>query len=381
MLPASSSTATRTAVLGALLALYPLGQFLGAPVLGALSDRLGRRRVLIASLAATTALYVVVALALEAQSLALLMVACFAAGVCESNVALALSGVADLAPEAERSRLFGYVYLASSAAYVVGPLVGGKLASAEGYAAPYWAVTGLLALTLLFVVVRFAETHAPAARSRTRARVTQGLADIARVFGDRRLRVLFAANFLLYLAVFGFFRVYPMYIVDEFSLGVSRESEFVAWVAVPIVVANLGLVAWLSHRLTPRVMTIASSLFAGAFMVIIVLPSDVDALWFTLAPAALGVALCLPAAAAMISQAVSGDEQGRALGANQSVQTLAEALSGLGGGLLAAILVKLPLLACGALAAAAALTLLLAARPSNSAEQRSGHPAIQETEL
>src|SRR5262245_18830330 len=106
MLPASSSTGTRTGGLGVPLALYPLGQFLGAPVLGSLSDRLGRRRVLIASLAATTSLYIVVALALETSSLALLMIGCFAAGVCESNVALALSGVADLAPEEERSRLF-----------------------------------------------------------------------------------------------------------------------------------------------------------------------------------------------------------------------------------------------------------------------------------
>ena len=43
-----------------------------------------------------------------------------------------------------------------------------------------------------------------------------------------------------------------MYLVDHFGMGVSRESEFIAWVAVPIVVANLGLVAWLSRRLDPR---------------------------------------------------------------------------------------------------------------------------------
>jgi MFS family permease len=54
MLPASSSAATRNIVLGLLLCLYPLGQFLGAPVLGALSDRMGRRPVLLGSLAVST---------------------------------------------------------------------------------------------------------------------------------------------------------------------------------------------------------------------------------------------------------------------------------------------------------------------------------------
>src|SRR5919202_6320823 len=76
MLPATSTTSQRTIVLGVLLALYPLGRFVGSPILGALSDRFGRRPVLIASLTATAALYAAIAAALAIQSLALLMVAC-----------------------------------------------------------------------------------------------------------------------------------------------------------------------------------------------------------------------------------------------------------------------------------------------------------------
>ena len=79
MLPASSSLTQRSLVLGLLLALYPLGQFLGSPVLGALSDRHGRRPILIASLASTTILYVGIATALAVQNLPLLMATCFLA--------------------------------------------------------------------------------------------------------------------------------------------------------------------------------------------------------------------------------------------------------------------------------------------------------------
>jgi len=105
MLPAGSSRSLRSLVLGRLLALYPLGQFLGSPVLGALSpvraaadpDRFA---------CATTALYGAIAGALELQSLPLLMVACFLAGLSESNIVLAQGARADTAPRADRNRLF-----------------------------------------------------------------------------------------------------------------------------------------------------------------------------------------------------------------------------------------------------------------------------------
>ena len=72
------------------------------------------------------------------------------------------------------------------------------------------------------------------------------------MFTDRRLRLLYGVNFLLYLAIFGFFRCYPMYLVDEFRLDVSQVSEFVAWVAVPIVIANLWLTGFLARRIATR---------------------------------------------------------------------------------------------------------------------------------
>ena len=105
MLPAALSLTERSLVLGALLAVYPLGQFLGSPVLGALSDRYGRRPILIGSLAATTALYAGIAAALEVKKLLLLMLVSFLTGLSEANVVIAQGAIADGAPRSERSRL------------------------------------------------------------------------------------------------------------------------------------------------------------------------------------------------------------------------------------------------------------------------------------
>ena len=335
MLPASSSFAQRSLLLGVLLALYPLGQFLGSPPLGALSDRFGRRPVLLASLAATTALYGVIAVALDVESLPLLMIACFLAGLCEANVVIAQGAIADAAQREDRNRLFGYIYLSASLAYVVGPLGGGKLADRAlvgwfSYSTPYWAVMILLAALVVAVFAWFGETHRA---EPARAGYLDAFTNLRHVVTDRRLRPLYLVNFLLYLAIFGFFRVYPMYLVDQFKLGVGQVSEYIAYVAVPIVIANLGLVGALSRKLTPRQMVVCSALATGVLMAVIVLPHSEISLWFTLGPTALALAVCLPSCAAMLSLAADEAKQGRAMGNNQSIQVGAESISGLAGGL------------------------------------------------
>jgi len=93
-------------------------------------------------------------------------------------------------------------------------------------------------------------------------------------------------------------------------------------------------------------MVFFSSLAMGLLTAVIVLPSSQISLWFTLGPAALALAVCLPSCAAMLSLAADESEQGRAMGNNQSMQVGAEALSGIAGGALAAVFIKLPLLVC-----------------------------------
>ena len=194
--------------------------------------------------------------------------------------------------------------------------------------------------------------------------------NLTRVLTDRRLRSLYLVNFVLYLSIFGFFRVYPMYLVDEFHMGVGRVSEYVAFVAVPIVVANVWLVGALSRHARPRTMVLYSGLAMGVLMAVIVIPKSTAALWFTLGATALALAICLPSCAAMLSLAASDQEQGRAMGNNQSMQVGAESLSGLAGGALAAILIALPLLVFAGVAVAGSLLL------ANLARRRSPTPTI-----
>ena len=144
LLRADEPMSRRVILLGVLLCLYPLGQFAGSPVLGALSDRFGRKPILMISLCFTTGCYALIGIALSLRSVALLALASLLAGLAEANVVAAQSAIADVITPEDRNRFFGYIYLSASSAYIVGPLVGGKLADSDlvswfSNATPFWA--------------------------------------------------------------------------------------------------------------------------------------------------------------------------------------------------------------------------------------------------
>jgi DHA1 family tetracycline resistance protein-like MFS transporter len=121
--------------------------------------------------------------------------------------------------------------------------------------------------------------------------------------------------------------------------------------------------------------TLGAVTFAAA-SIVLVLPDSPGWLWATLPPTGLAIAIVLPATAAMISLAARADEQGQVLGNNQGLQVGAEALAGLAGGALAAIVVKLPILVwAGVALAAVALLTLTAGRHPAGAPQEEPEPA------
>jgi hypothetical protein len=173
LLPQSSSISERTLVLGALLALYPLAQFVGSPILGALSDRFGRRPVLLTSLAPEPA-----------------------AADGGLPAGRTLGGEHRDRPERDCRRHPG------------------------GPAQP--PVRLRLPQLQPRLRRRFRETHVPSAGASIG--LARAFANVGAAFAPGRLRPLFLANFTLYLAIFGFFRVYPIYLVDLSGWG-SRASR------------------------------------------------------------------------------------------------------------------------------------------------------------
>src|SRR6516165_4328068 len=137
--------------------------------MASLSDRFGRKPVLLISLCITTLCYALISTALNLVSLVPLSAALVIAGLAEANIVTAQSAIADVVPAEQRNRFFGYIYMSVSAAYIVGPLGGGKLADPDlvswfNYATPCWTVMILFPIVSAVTAIVFTETNPAAAR-------------------------------------------------------------------------------------------------------------------------------------------------------------------------------------------------------------------------
>jgi MFS family permease len=355
-LPVTASKAQRTTAVGILLAVYPLGQFFGSPVLGALSDRYGRKPILLVSLAVAVTCYAIIAFAIEQRNLILLGVACLIGGLSESNIAIAQSAVADVAGPKDRARLFAYIYTACSMGYVSGPLIGGQVVLHAGFSAPFCGVVGLLIVAMLWTLISFRETHAP---DRSRALdYRAAMMNLTAVFTDLPIRRLYLINFIFYLTIFGFFRVILIYMADKWHMLAHQSGVYYSYYSAMSLVSSLFLAGPILERFPLKKVTITSAVLAGVLMCIVIVPQSRHSLWVTAGPCCLIATFTLAGCATFLSNSVPPERQGSVMGNNQALQVGAEAVGALVGGLLAAVDVTVPLVSFGILLVVGALMLV-----------------------
>ena len=141
---------------GALIAAYAMVQFLAAPLLGALSDRFGRRPVILASVTGLGADYLLLA---YAPTLWWLFLGRLIAGATSANVAAATAYIADVTPKSDRARLFGLIGATFGAGFVLGPALGGTL-GAFNLRAPFYAAAALALINVGFGIFVLPESLA-----------------------------------------------------------------------------------------------------------------------------------------------------------------------------------------------------------------------------
>lgn len=143
--------------IGIMTALYAAMQFIFAPVLGALSDNLGRRPVLLISLAGAAINYVVMAFA---PQLWMLLLGRAIAGLTSANISVATAYITDISPENERARRFGLFNAMFGIGFIIGPVLGGILGD-YWLRLPFMAAAVLNACNLLLALYILPESHTP----------------------------------------------------------------------------------------------------------------------------------------------------------------------------------------------------------------------------
>jgi MFS family permease len=299
--------------LGFLLMVYAAAQFVCAPLWGWLSDRIGRRPVMLVTVAGTSLSLLALGLAgsLEWLFLARILGGCFAA-----NIGVASAYIADVTGEDERTRWMGMLGASFGVGFVLGPAIGGLLAP-YGYGVPMLVAAGLAALNFgqAVFVLREPPSHAQSERSAEAGRLA--------VLRDPMIRWLCLSNLLFSIAVTQLETVFAFFMMDRFSYD-AREVAFVL-VGMAVVMGGIqgGGMKALSARFSERALVFAGTLLLALAFLGIPESASVALLLAPLGLAAGGRAVVQPSLLSLVSVAADPRSRGVAMGTFQSAASLA----------------------------------------------------------
>jgi multidrug resistance protein len=346
---------------GLLFTLFSVAQFLTIPILGALSDRYGRRPVLLIGVAGEVVGYLLFG---TATSLTMLYVSRLVAGASSGNIGAAQAYIADISSPRERTRSFGLLGAAVSVGFLFGPALGGFLGQYD-LRLPAFAAAALVVVNWITILVWLPESL-PSDR-RSSSPLSSGLNPFGVLITLLRrplLRGPLAATFLCNFAFSGYLASFALYTGARFGWGPQQVAiVLVIQSILSIVIQTLG-VRRLSESLPDTtILLLGIGVNMVGFLVIAAAP-DPSLLYFLSAPLqAIGSALWRPSLASLVTKLVSGREQGLANGGSQASSALATIIGPMGAGVLFESLGPAsPFLAGAGLFALGAVTIVVAVR-------------------
>jgi DHA1 family tetracycline resistance protein-like MFS transporter len=357
------------ALITPILGVYSLCQLIAAPLWGRLSDRYGRRPILMSSLAGACVSYVLLGLAHNVQGL---VVARALAGFMAGNIAAAFAYASDISTPAERAKSMGMVGAAIGIGFMLGPAIGGLLAGDDVRTANFVrpaalsAALSLLAIGLVFFVLR--ESHAQERRAGPGAARRAG--PVALLRSHPALRSIAAASFLVTCSQAIFESIFAIWALRKFGFGPRTVGLVLFSLAIIAVAVQGGLVRVLVPLFGETRLAIYGVGFYVAGLIIVAMAGALPLTLLGLSCCGIGGGAFIPCASALASKQAKARERGAVMGTYQVGASLARALVPLvSGAIYAGLGPSAPFFAGAAVTAPAAWLVWRAsrARPASSA--------------
>ncbi len=307
-----------------LFAVYSLMSMLAAPVWGRLSDRVGRRPVLMASMAAAALAYFWLGFATQ---LWMVFAARAFAGICAGNIAAAQAYIADVTPPEKRARGMGMIGAAFGLGFIIGPVIGGVVAGSDLKTAdlqtPGLIAAGLSATALLGVVFLLQESLSTAARGReTRGR----FAALRAAIGQPILGRLLAVFFLVILAFSGMETTFAWWAIDQFGWGPRPIGFVFFYVGLLSATMQGGLIGPLTRRFGEERLMLGGLVLIALGLLVLPFAREIPMLVVAVTLLAVGMGAMQPTLNSLISRRAPPERQGEVLGVAQSVGALSRVL-------------------------------------------------------
>jgi len=354
--------------IGVLSAVYPVMQFIAAPTLGSLSDRYGRKPILLVSQIGTLIGFILLGFV---NGLPLLFVSRFIDGVSGGNISTAQAAISDSTSEKTRTQAMGLIGAAFGLGFTIGPVIAFAALAMSGnnYQLPAFIAAGFSMLSILLTAFWFKETL-PAERRSVHGANRTGLSAMTQALGLPVIGFLLALMFLQQAVFGGFESLFALFTLSRLGMNASGNALLFLFVGIILVVVQGGLIRTWSHKfgdrwlillglsmlaiglilssLTPQQPmpgysqgALMNELQAGTNKTQVSLPPDGNNGWLGLAwilvaliPTSIGGAVLSSTINSLISKNANKNEVGKMLGMSSAFSSAANALAPLVGGAL-----------------------------------------------
>jgi len=300
---------------GLLSAGYSLMQFVFAPIWGRLSDRIGRRPVLLVSIAMTALAF---ALYGAASSFGALLASRLFAGAATANIAIARAFVADVTPPEGRAKGMGIIGAAFGLGFILGPVLGGLL-SERSLSLPPYAAAALAAANGIAALFVLPEPEERAVREQARrSRFAAFFAEMRRP-GVRRVIWIYGLTVLAFSAMEA---TYSLLVTKHYGLDLEHANYLFAYIGFLVVIVQGGLIGRLTRAYGEKRLLVVGLLLQALGLATLPFAGTKAGLIIATAPLAIGNGLSQPSLASLLSRFASADEQGGTLGIGESVAAI-----------------------------------------------------------
>lgn len=337
-------------IIGLIIASFSAMQFIFSPIWGRLSDRHGRRPILLISTAGAAVSYIVFAIGsgLENHTAALwtLVLARVLAGICGGNITVAQAYIADITPPENRSKRMGLIGMAFGLGFIFGPIIGGISLKYLGHTGPGWIAAGLCAANFLLALFILVESLKPSSeQAANRPRITQW----SHTLGQPKIGLLVIVFFLATFCFSCFESTLALLVCDNFHLDIQTDERSASTVIYLFTYCGIisafvqgGMIGRIVKKLgEPRVIALSLVLTAISLAAFPFIKGGAPLTWkilFThdgfpwvlmliaLAVLSIGSSLTRPPLFGLLSNLTPANEQGATIGIAQSAGAMARIL-------------------------------------------------------
>jgi multidrug resistance protein len=303
--------------IGWLVGVFSLAQFFFAPIWGKVSDRIGRKPVLLLGVIGTIAGYLLMGMA---GSVLMLFVARLIDGIAGANIGAAQAYLADISSPENRAKAMGLLGAAFGLGFVFGPALGGWAGVKFNYSAPMFIAAGLAAVNFLFILFFLPESRKTGAAAPEAKRIFPDL------FQHVRVQQYVASLVCYFLVIAGFSMMtalFALYLKHRFDLDALHTGYILAGIGILGVIIQGGLIGRLVKRFGEGLLAVAGSSLVFVGLVALAFAGTFGLMLAASALVGIGNSLLMPTLSALASRSASAEWQGRALGVVQSAGSLA----------------------------------------------------------